>query len=151
MRKSAIHRSAYRSDCIKWMADYDPTIMATFVFNRRVSIIDAQILFERFHGQLDRVLVGRAFERKPEKRSLYFANIEKPTVHIHIHALFKMTKLQELRFHLVAHDLWKKITTFGHVDIRHVFDAEGAADYITKELRPETSDRLLLPRHVEGA
>lgn len=150
MRFGRLNQSEYREACAKWMTEFDPLMMATFVFNRSMSIDEAQIAFERFHGQLDRRLVGRAFQRRPEKRSTYIATIEKPTRNIHIHALFKMTKLQELRFHLVAEHLWKKITISGHIDARRVFDAEGVADYISKELRPDTSDRVLLPRHIVG-
>lgn len=151
MKFGKFNQSEYREACVKFMTEFDPVMMATFVFNRTTSIDEALIAFERFHGQLDRRLVGRAFQRRPEKRSTYIATIEKPTRNIHIHALFKMTKLQELRFHLVAKDLWKEITTFGHIDARRVWDAKGVADYITKELRPDTSDRLLLPRHLVGA
>lgn len=141
----------YRAECIRWMTDFNPDLFVTFVFNRSISMDEAQANLERFHGELDRCLVGRAFKRRPGKRSAYIATIEKPTANIHIHALFKMTKLQKLRFYLVARGIWAKLAEAGNLDIQPVHYAEGVADYITKELKPETSDRLLLPRHMEGA
>ena len=141
----------YRAECIRWMTAFNPDLFVTFVFNREISIDQAQAKLERFHGELDRRLVGRAFLRRPEKRSTYIATVEKPEANIHIHALFKMTEMQKMRFYLVADKIWERFAEAGNLDIQPVSYAEGVADYITKELRPDTSDRLLLPRHKEFA
>ena len=141
----------FRAECIRWMTAFDPDLFVTFVFNREIGMDEAQTTLERFHGELDRKLVGRAFLRKSEKRSTYIATVEKPEANIHIHALFKMTAMQKLRFYLVADEIWGKLAKAGNLDVQPVSYAEGVADYITKELRPETSDRLLLPRHKERA
>lgn len=60
-----------------------------------------------------------------------------------------MTEVQKLRFGLAANDIWEKLVKGGNIDVKPVHYAEGAARYVTKELRPETSDRLLLPPHME--
>lgn len=139
----------YRAACIRWIAEFGPNLFVTFAFNRDIGTDEAQALFEKFHGHLDRRLVGRAFLRRPEKRTDYIATIEKPDINIHIHALFRMTAVQKLRFSLIARDLWEGLVKGGGLDIQTVHGAGGVANYITKELRPETSDRLLLPRHKD--
>jgi hypothetical protein len=133
------------------MTDFDPTLFVTFVFNHQIGIEEARQALEKFHGQLDRKLVGRAFLRNPDKRSTYIATIEKPDANIHIHALFKLTEAQKLQFALVANEIWGRLIRGGNLDIQPVHCVEGVADYITKELKPETSDRLLLPRHKDKA
>ncbi|HEX7853468.1 MAG TPA: hypothetical protein VF503_07200 [Sphingobium sp.] len=139
----------YRAECIRWMADFTPDLFVTFAFNRSISMDEAQAIFEKFHGYLDRKLIGRAFLRRPDKRTDYIATIEKPDTNIHIHALFKMSKIQKLRFCLIADRIWETLVKGGNLNIQTVHCAEGVANYITKELRPETSDRLLLPLHKE--
>ncbi|MDX3911438.1 MAG: hypothetical protein QHC67_16750 [Sphingobium sp.] len=139
----------YRVECVRWMTDFNPDLFVTFVFNRGISMDEAQRTFEKFHGYIDRRMIGRAFLRRPDKRSNYIATIEKPDTNIHIHALFKMSGIQRLRFGLIADGIWETLVKGGNLDIQVVHCAEGVADYITKELRPQTSDRLLLPRHTE--
>jgi hypothetical protein len=141
----------FRSECVRWMADFGPTLFVTFVFNSEISGHGAQSKLEKFHKMLDAKLVGRAALRKPEKRSVYIATIEKPDANLHIHALFKTSDLQRVRFGLVADDIWKKLAPAGNLVIKPVTYAAGAADYITKELRAETSERLLMPPHLERA
>jgi hypothetical protein len=154
---TAIHRipmtraEKHRSECIRWMADFEPTLFVTFVFNSDIGIHGAQSKLEKFHKMLDAKLVGRAALRKPDQRSVYIATIEKPDANLHIHALFKTSDLQRVRFGLVADDIWKKLAPAGNLVIKPVTYAEGVADYITKELRPETSERLLMPPHLERA
>lgn len=139
----------YQAECIRWMTDFDPDLFVTFAFNRTISMDEAQATFEKFHGHLDRKLVGRAFLRRPDERTRYIATVEKPDTNIHIHALFKMTDIQKLRFCLIADGLWAELVKGGNLDIQAVHLVKGVAGYITKELRPETSDRLLLPRHTQ--
>ncbi|MBV2150149.1 hypothetical protein KRZ98_18055 [Sphingobium sp. AS12] len=139
----------YRAECIRWMTEFKPDLFVTFVFNRGINIDEAQRTFEKFHGYIDRKLIGRAFLRRPDKRSSYIATVEKPDTNIHIHALFRMSDIQKLRFCLIADGIWETLVKGGNLDIQVVHCAEGVADYITKELRPQTSDRLLLPRHAE--
>lgn len=140
----------YRSECIRWMADFEPTLFVTFVFNSAISADGARRKLEEFHKRLDGKLVGRAALRKPDERSVYIAAIEKPDTNLHIHALFKTSDLQSVRFGLVADDIWKKLAPAGDLVIKPVIYADGAAAYITKDLRPD-SEMLLLPPHLERA
>ncbi len=139
----------YRAQCIEWMSRFEPALFVTFVFNASISPGEAQRKLEAFHMRLDRKLVGRAMLRRPDQRSTYFATIEKPDTNIHIHALFKLTDKQRVLFGLVAPAIWREMAVGGSLDFQPVTYAAGAAAYITKALRPETSDRLLLPPHLE--
>lgn len=139
----------YRVDCISWMTEFEPDLFVTFAFNRPINMDRAQKLFEDFHLRLDAKLVGRAMFRRPEQRTDYIATIEKPDKNLHIHALFRMTAEQKEQFGTIAPAIWKELCKAGNVDIKQVHYAEGVARYVTKELKPETSDRLLLPPHKE--
>jgi hypothetical protein len=86
---------------------------------------------------------------RPDERTTYIATIEKPDTNIHVHALFRMTQEQKARFTDIAPGIWKKLVEAGNLDIQPVHHTEGAARYVTKALRPETSDRLLAPPHKE--
>lgn len=139
----------YRSEAIRWMAEFKPALFVTFVFNSQTSIDGARRRLEEFHKRLDGKLVGRRALHKPDERSVYIATVEKPDTNLHIHALFKLSDLQAVRFGLVANKIWAKLAPAGNLDIKPVCYAEGAAAYITKDLRPNTSERLLLPPHLE--
>jgi hypothetical protein len=132
------------------MADFKPTLFVTFVFNSAISADGARRKLEEFHKRIDGRLVGRAALRKPDERSVYIATIENPETNLHIHALFKTSDLQSVRFGLVADKIWKQLAPAGNLVIKPVTYAEGAAAYITKDLRPD-NDRLLMPPHVERA
>lgn len=149
-RGSVTRAGRYRSECIRWMTDFKPTLFVTFVFNSDIRIDFARRTLEEFHKRLDAKLVGRAALRKPGERSVYIATVEKPDTNLHIHALFKVSARQMARFGIVADDIWKKLAPAGNLVIKPVTCAEGAAAYITKELRPD-DDRLLLPPHLERA
>lgn len=139
----------YRAECIRWMTELRPDLFVTFVFNRSIGLDEAQRNFEEFHARLDRKLLGRSYLDRPAERTVYIATIEKPDANIHIHALFKVTAAQRMCFGEVAPAIWVKLVEAGNLDIKPIHCAEGAARYITKELRPHTSDRLLVPPHKE--
>ena len=131
------------------MCRFEPTLFVTFVFNASISPAEAQRKLEAFHMRMDRKLVGRAMLRKPHERSIYIATIEKPDTNIHIHALFKLTDKQRVHFGMVGPAIWREMIIGGNLDIQPVTYAAGAAAYVTKTLRPETSERLLMPPHLE--
>ncbi|QNE30575.1 hypothetical protein F1C10_00265 [Sphingomonas sp. NBWT7] len=139
----------YRAECVRWMTDFNPDLFVTFAFNRWISMDEAQRTFEAFHAHLDHKLLGRSYNRRPDERTAYIATIEKPDTNIHVHALFRMTQEQKARFTEIAPGIWKKLVEAGNLDIQPVHHSEGAARYVTKALRPETSDRLLTPPHKE--
>ncbi len=139
----------FRSECIRWIADFQPTLFVTFAFNREITCDGARRTLEHFHKRLDEKFLGKAALRRPDERSVYIATIEKPDTNLHVHALFKLSPTHQLRFALVAEDIWAKLVPAGNLDVKPVSYVDGVAAYITKELRPETSERLLLPPHLD--
>ena len=149
IRMPAAVREKFRSECIRWIADFQPTLFVTFAFNREISSEGARRTLEHFHKRLDEKFLGKAALRRPDERSVYIATIEKPDTNLHVHALFKLSPIHQLSFALVAEGIWAKLVPAGNLDIKPVSCVKGVAAYITKELRPETSERLLLPPHLE--
>ena len=139
----------YRAECINWMAQFEPSLFVTFVFNAQVTPAEAQRKLEAFHMRVDRKLVGRAVLRKSEKRSTYIAAIEKPEANIHIHALFKLTDRQRVAFGLVAPVIWQELVKGGNIDIQPVTYADvdspaKAETYLSKPIHTKDGDQPLI-------
>ncbi|MFN3677707.1 MAG: hypothetical protein ACK4TC_17230 [Sphingomonas pseudosanguinis] len=102
---------------------------------------------EEFHQRIDRVLLGPKWHQQAGQRSQYVAFIEKPEDNLHIHAVFHLPTGGDKGFVTEAPKVWGKLAPAGNLDIQAVTYAEGVADYITKEIRPDTCEQMLLPRH----
>lgn len=148
---TAVPRSEYRAALIRWIEDFKPSVYLTFVFNSPISARSAQDRLEEFHQRIDRALLGPKWHQQGEKRSQYVAFIEKATTNLHIHAVFHLPTGDDRKFVSAAPAKWKKLAPAGNLDIQPVTYAEGVADYITKEIRPDTSEQMLLPRHLCAA
>lgn len=101
---------------------------------------------EEFHQRIDRTILGPKWLQKTEARSQYIAFIEKPTENLHIHAVFHLPTGGDNTFVLKAPKIWGELAAAGNLDIQQIPYVEGLADYITKEIRPDTSEQILLPR-----
>lgn len=144
---TAIPRSEYRAALIRWIADFKPSLYVTFVFNSPISPRSAQDRLEEFHQRIDRALLGPKWHQQVAKRSQYVAFIEKAKDNLHIHAVFHLPAGDDKGFIAAGPAIWKKRAPAGNLDIQAVTYAEGVADYITKEIRPDTCEQMLLPRH----
>jgi hypothetical protein len=139
-------RNEYRAALIQWIADFKPSLYVTFVFNSPISPRTAKDRLDAFHAKIDRALLGPKWLTKSEDRARFIGFVEKAKDNIHIHAVFVLPTKQDRDFVKVAPAIWKKLAPAGNLDIQLVTYAEGVADYITKEIRPETSEQMLLPR-----
>lgn len=146
-----IPRSEYRAALIRWIGEFKPSLYVTFVFNSVISARSAEDRLEEFHQRIDRALLGPKWHQMADKRSQYVAFIEKATTNLHIHAVFHLPTGGDKKFVSKAAGKWKKLAPAGNLDIQPVTYAEGVADYITKEIRPDTSEQMLLPRHLCAA
>lgn len=144
---TAVPHSEYRAALIRWIEEFKPSLYVTFVFNSPISTRSAQDRLEEFHQRIDRVLLGPKWYQQGERRSQYVAFIEKATTNLHIHAVFHLPTGGDTKFVSAAPAKWKKLAAAGNLDIQQVTYAEGVANYITKEIRPDTSEQMLLPRH----
>lgn len=143
---TAVPRSEYRAALIRWIADFKPSLYVTFVFNSQISLSSAKDRLDAFQARMDRALIGPKWLDKPEERIRFIGFVEKADTNIHIHAVFDLPTKQDHAFVAAAPTIWKKLAPAGNLDIQMVTYAEGVADYITKEIRPEGSERMLLPR-----
>lgn len=144
---TAIPRSEYRAALIRWIADFKPSLFVTFVFNSPISPRSARDRLDAFHARMDRALIGPKWLEKPEDRIRFIGFVEKVETNIHIHAVFNLPTKQDRAFVKAAPAIWEKLAPAGNLDIQAVTYAEGVADYITKEIRPDTCEQMLLPRH----
>jgi hypothetical protein len=141
-----IPRGEYRDALIRWIREFQPSLFVTFVFNCPISIQSSRDRLEEFHQRIDRAILGPKWLQKTESRSRYIGFIEKPANNLHIHAVFHFPTGDDKKFVQRAPKLWEKLAPAGNLDIQQISHVEGLADYITKEIRPDTSEQILLPR-----
>lgn len=146
MTDTPVARDDYRAALIGWIADLKPDLYVTFVFNTAISLRTAQDRLEAFHARIDRKLLGPKWQDKADSRTRYIAFAEKVDTNIHLHAVFTLPTGQTRDFAEAAPAFWKALAPAGNLDIQDVTHAEGVADYITKEIGPETCEQMLLPR-----
>ncbi len=146
MTDTPVARDDYRAALIRWIADLKPDLYVTFVFNAAISLRTAQDRLEAFHARMDRKLLGPKWQDKADDRTRYIAFAEKVGSNIHFHAVFNLPTGKAREFAAAAPAIWKALAPAGNLDIQDVTYAEGVADYITKEIRPETCEQMLLPR-----
>ncbi|MGE4431819.1 MAG: hypothetical protein AB7E05_13870 [Sphingobium sp.] len=144
---TAVARSEYRAALVRWIADFKPSLYVTFVFNSPISPRSAKDRLDAFHARMDRTLLGPKWQAKPEDRARFIGFVEKAETNIHVHAVFDLPTKQDRIFVEKAPSIWKELAPAGNIDIQTVTYAEGVADYITKEIRPDTCEQMLLPRH----
>lgn len=143
---TAVPRSEYRAALIRWIANLKPSLYVTFVFNSAISPRSAEDRLNAFLARMDRTLLGPKWLEKPNDRARFIGFVEKAETNIHIHAVFDLPTKQDRAFVEAAPAIWRKLASAGNLDIQTVTYAEGVADYITKEIRPESSAKMLLPR-----
>lgn len=146
MTDTPIARDDYRAALIRWIADLKPDLYVTFVFNTAMTLRTAQDRLEAFQARVDRKLLGPKWQDKSDNRTRYIAFAEKVDSNIHIHAVFQVPTGESREFAAAAPAFWKALAPAGNLDIQDVTHAEGVADYITKEIRPERCDQMFLPR-----
>ena len=124
------------------MVDFAPTHFVTFVFNAAVTARMAEADLIKFRLWLHRALTGK--RGGPGDDLPYIATLEHENSNLHIHALFRVGPIQSASFAQHAPAIWAKLRKYGNLDVQTVFDAAGVAAYMTKELRPTESHKLLL-------
>lgn len=138
----AFDRDIYRAATIKMMTDFAPTHFLTFAFNSDVSATTATAKLSQFKQWLYRAITGK---RGCDGSALeHIATIEHEATNLHIHAVFRVPVEWQERFEQHGRHIWAKLWAAGSLDIKHIYDPAGIAGYITKELRPHESHRLLV-------
>ena len=138
----AIDRKRYRAGVVEMVVDFAPTHFVTFAFNNEVSADEAEADCTKFKQWLCRAISGK--RGRDGARLPHIGIIEHETSNLHVHAVFRVSKRWRKRFERHAPRLWNKLRQAGSLDIQSAYDVENLADYITKELRPHESHRLLV-------
>lgn len=138
----AVDQMCYRAAAIKMMIEFAPTHFLTFAFNSAVSTPDAEADLAKFKQWLHRSITGK---RGCDGSALeHIAAIEHEATNLHIHAVFRVPAEWCERFELHAPRIWAKLRKAGSLDLKPAYDLDGLARYMTKELRPHESHRLLV-------
>lgn len=138
----AIDRTSYRAAVIQMMTEFVPTHFLTFAFNSDVSVASADAELRKFKQWLFRAMTGK---RNCDGSALeHIATIEHEATNLHIHAVFRVPNEWQQRFEQQAPRVWEKLRNAGSLNIQSVYSAAGVADYITKEMKPNASHRLLV-------
>ena len=138
----AIDRQRYREAAVKMVVDFAPTHFVTFAFNNSVTAEEAEADLAKFKQWLCRAISGK--RNRDVERLPHIAMIEHEASNLHVHAAFRVSKRWRKRFERHAPRLWQKLREAGSLNIQSVYDVENLAGYITKEMRPHESHRLLV-------
>lgn len=138
----AINVERYRAGVAEMMTGFKPTHFVTLVFNAAVTAKMAEADLCKFRLWMHRKITGKS--NGPGIELPYIATLEHENSNLHIHALFRVPSEFGEPFSQHAAAVWAKLRMAGNVDVQAVHDVLGVSQYITKELKPTESHRLLL-------
>lgn len=133
----------YRKAVVQMIVDFRPNVFITLAFNRDTNLEAARAKLTEFHKRLDKSVFGRNWWRRAESRSAYIAVVEHPDSNLHLHIALR---LPPDRFFVVlgcAAKIWGKLVPSGSVAVSETYDVPRLAEYMTKEMFPPSTDRLL--------
>lgn len=134
----------YRRALGEMIANIKPTHFITLVFNRDMEMTSAEKALRAFHARLDRKALGPGWRELGGKRSRYIAIAENVDTNFHFHAAFVVAPGYEDAYANAALKAWEKLMPRGSVDVQPVSFSEGIGRYATKQITPNTSDRLII-------
>ncbi len=119
-----------------WLNDIPFNFFVTANFNCSTSEQSARSALRRWHGMIDRQLLGPKWHRKPaDQRTMFFAFAEHPNSNRHFHLMLKTD--QPIAFAEIADRMWNKIVPAGSMDVQF-FDQQqdrlNTICYSTKEI-----------------
>ena len=140
------HRAAVE----KVIADIEPTLFVTLVFNSDVSFTRARAKLLQFFARMDRKTVGCRWLERPKERATYVAIAENVDSNLHFHIAARIAPQHRAKFVQLAAAIWAKLVPSGSVDIQRVWGLSGMSDYMTKQITAERADRLILSGGAEN-
>lgn len=141
--KAVIDASLYRSALMKMIVDSEPDFFVTLVFNRDVTLEDAKADAHHLFARIDRVTVGRSWHKRPEMRASYMGLAENLDSNLHLHLAVRVHPDRHAMFEATARTLWLERVRSGSIDVQSIYDADGLADYMTKQITPAECDRII--------
>jgi hypothetical protein len=143
-RSRAISTPAYRDGLREMICSHDPTHFVTLAFNRDIQLEPAEKALRAFHARLDRAVLGPRLLNSGVKRSKYIALAENVDTNFHFHAAFIIAPDSSSAYVHTMPGIWEKLMPGGSIDVQQVTFAGGLAGYITKQITPSSSERLII-------
>lgn len=145
-----------------WLQHWNFTRLVTLTFNQPGDgmhhAIDGTAAFMRdrlyhFDARMNRRLIGRDWQRRPDNRMFHFFAPEKIQANPHWHGLvcFYRAAGEELsRQHAIfdrhAKTIWGELAPKGTLDVKPVDDLLGGIDYVAKSLQTRVNwDHCIFP------
>lgn len=141
---SMVSAGAYRAALEKMIADAQPNLFVTLVFNRSATLGGARANLREFLARLSRATVGPKWRKRPGECAQCIAIIENAETNLHLHLSVCVSALHLAAFKSLVSTIWAELEPAGSVDVQDVWDARGLANYMTKQITPEKCDLLLL-------
>ncbi len=120
----------------EWLDNIPFNVFLTANFNCKTTEHSARSALRRWHGHIDRKLLGPKWHKKPlGRRTLFVAFVEHPFSNRHFH--IKLRTNEPMLFAMIAEQKWKRIVPGGSMDVQfvdHAPDNEATTGYSSKNL-----------------
>lgn len=109
----------YRKEMVDWLNQQGFNFFVTLNLNlKNASVQTGSNKLKKFHGYLDRALLGKHWHRKPDdERTLFIAFPEHLKSNLHYHLLVKVKEDKKMDFRIEAPKAWGKVATSGSIEI----------------------------------
>ncbi len=131
----------YKDALLELLIDFRGSLFVTFAFNREITFDAAVRKIECFQAMIDCKVLGSRWLKLKLDRTQYIMFAENVATNLHFHASFQVP-YGKLKFMEVADAIWGKLMPAGDLDIQEIYNAQGLAKYITKQIHPGSSYRL---------
>lgn len=141
----SINIEALRDGMVKWITNYEWHQMWTLNFNRRVRITTAQEKLGEFFQRIDRQRLGPKYRKKRDQRIVAMAIPEHVYSNVHYHCLVEVADAVTISdMGEVVQACWRPAVVSGTSDVKGIYDLEGLARYLVKEMRrPDDFGRII--------
>jgi hypothetical protein len=132
-------RTRLRAELVKWIGERGYTQSATLVFNDYyITRFGAQRSLKALHAWLDRLALGRNWQKKPvDERLDSISFIENPTTNFHYHMLWRAPRLEEKLIEALP-GIWETLVPSGNVKYRAIDPVDDIFRYDTKQLADDS-------------
>jgi len=126
-------RKVLRKQWAEFIAERRPKHVATFVFNRRISVWRALELLERFAERMVEAALNQETARHRNTKFVVLAFPEHMNSNLHYHAAIRMSQRFIRTWRQRADAIWAELCPSGDILLQEVWGFEGAAGYAIKE------------------
>ncbi|MGY5808446.1 hypothetical protein ACXHXG_12080 [Rhizobium sp. LEGMi198b] len=134
-------RQRLRDSYIETARQMQPNAFVTLTTNSTGDVLEMTRLIGRFCGMMDRELCGHKWHTlSAAERTDGIFFIEHVKTNIHAHGLLKFPDRPYDNLPALTALKWNRLTRAGETNFQSIYDAEGVANYCTKEIGRSTFD-----------